>query len=81
LRHYFSFEKLLPHRAAEQVGTPGPQAGTGRAAVADWWLAGTRGVEDETVAAAAPANTTDSAKMRIASFMIGNLFLNLDGME
>jgi hypothetical protein len=42
--------------------------------VADWWLG--RAVEavlDVVAAAVAPATTTDRAKMRIASFIIGNL--------
>jgi hypothetical protein len=39
-------------------------------AVADWWLVKTLVVED--VAAAAPATTTNKAKMRIASFIVGN---------
>ena len=41
-------------------------------AVADWWLGMACVVEDETVAAAAPVKTTDRAKIRMASFMIGN---------
>jgi hypothetical protein len=41
--------------------------------VADWWL-GTAGADlDVVAAAAAPATTTDRAKMRIASFIVGNL--------
>jgi hypothetical protein len=54
------------------VGTWGPQPGVGRLAAVDWWLGSTRVLLEETVAAAAPANTTDMAKMRMASFMIGN---------
>lgn len=43
-------------------------------AVADWWL-GTAGVVlGVTAAAAAPTTTRDSAKMRTASFIVGNLF-------
>jgi hypothetical protein len=42
-------------------------------AVADWWLGMALVVGDETEAAAAPATTTDRAKMRIASFIVGNL--------
>jgi len=41
--------------------------------VADWWLAKTLELEDERVAAAAPAKTTERAKIRMASFMIGYL--------
>lgn len=61
-------------------GTPGPHVGVGNAEVADWWLARTLGALEERAAAAAPANTTDRAKMRMASFMIGNLFwIGLEG--
>jgi hypothetical protein len=56
-----------------QVGIAGSQTGTGILSVADWWLATGRAVEDETEAAAAPANTIDKAMMRIASFIVGNL--------
>jgi hypothetical protein len=53
---------------------PGPHPGTGNSEVTDWWLAITWVVEDEeTEAAATPANTTNSAKIRIASFIFGNL--------
>ena len=44
--------------------------GIGRADVADWWLGRACVVEDEMEAAAAPATTTESAKIRTASFMI-----------
>jgi hypothetical protein len=47
--------------------------GTGSLPLAPWWLAICGVVEDERLAAQAPAMTTDRAKMRIASFMIGNL--------
>jgi len=50
---------------------PGPQRGTGRAAVADWWLATTCLGVDETEAAAAAATTTESRRARIASFIVG----------
>jgi hypothetical protein len=50
----------------------GPHPGTGRLAVADRWLATGRVVEVETEAAATPAKTTDKAKMRTASFIVGN---------
>lgn len=57
----------------------GPQPGTGRVDVADWWLGSACVVEDENEAAAAPATTTDSAKMRMASFISSNLFwLSID---
>ena len=53
---------------------PGPQPGTGSSEVADWWLAIKWVVEEEeTEAAATPAKTIESAKMRIASFIFGNL--------
>jgi len=44
----------------------------GRADGADWWLGRERALLEEMEAAAAPAKTTDMAKMRMASFMIGN---------
>ena len=56
----------------------GPHPGTGMLAEADWWLAMTFEVEDDRPAAAAPAKTTDSAKIRIASFIIGNPLRSLD---
>jgi hypothetical protein len=47
--------------------------GPGILSVADWWL-GKAGATLEVVeAAATPATTTDRAKMRIASFIFGNL--------
>jgi len=47
-------------------------------AVADWWLR-IAGADLEVVAAAAaPATTTERTKMRIASFMVCNPFLDLD---
>jgi len=55
------------------VGSPGAHHGIGLLAVADWWLGMALVVGDETEAAAAPATTTDRAKMRIASFIVGNL--------
>jgi hypothetical protein len=57
---------------AGHVGSPGAQSGIGILAVADWELGKAGLEEDETEAAAAPAKTTDNAKMRIASFIIGN---------
>ena len=57
-----------------QVGNPGAQRGTGLAAVADCWLGNRREDEWDTEAAATPTNTTESAKMRTASFIPGNLF-------
>jgi hypothetical protein len=50
----------------------------GLLAVADWWVAKVRVDELETEAAATPANTTERATMRMASFMIGNLFSYLN---
>jgi hypothetical protein len=47
--------------------------GTGSEPVADWWLAKTRELDDESEAAAAPAKTTDRAKIRMASFIVGYL--------
>ena len=52
----------------------GSQTGIGLLSVADWWLAMGRAVEEETDAAAAPANTIDKAMMRIVIFIVGNLF-------
>jgi hypothetical protein len=43
-------------------------------AVADWWLWRTRAVLDVVAAAATPTTTTERAKMRMASFMVGNLW-------
>jgi hypothetical protein len=45
----------------------------GKLAVADWWLGRAREEVEEREAAAAPARTMDRAKMRTASFMVGNL--------
>jgi hypothetical protein len=56
-----------------QVGSPGAHSGIGSVAVADWWLANGLDVEEETDAAATPAKTTDSAKIRMAILMVGNL--------
>jgi hypothetical protein len=41
-------------------------------AVADWWLGTAGAFLGVTAAAAAPATTTDRAKMRIACFIVGN---------
>jgi hypothetical protein len=41
--------------------------------VADWWLEMVRVVAGETEAAAAPTKTIVRAKMRRASFIVGNL--------
>jgi len=41
-------------------------------AVADWWLGTTGAVLGATAAAAAPATTTDRAKMRMTCFIVGN---------
>jgi hypothetical protein len=48
----------------------GPQPGPGKPAVADWWLGMATVLEVE--AAAAPATTTNRAKMRMVSFIVGN---------
>jgi hypothetical protein len=47
-------------------------------AVADWWLEIIFKVDDEKEAAAAPANTTDKARMRMASFIVSGPLQNLD---
>jgi hypothetical protein len=49
-------------------------AGIGIAALAAWWLASKRAWEGVIEAAAAPARTTENAKMRIAVFMISASF-------
>jgi hypothetical protein len=51
----------------------GPHVGIGKLAVADWWLWMGFAVLGVTAAAAAPATMMVRAKMRIASFIIGNL--------
>ena len=43
------------------------------AAVADWWLGMAGLLDGDTAAAAAPATTTDRAKMRTTSFIIDYL--------
>jgi hypothetical protein len=49
-----------------------PHPGPGIVAVADWWLGRTTvDVLDVVAAAATPATTTDRAKIRIASFIVG----------
>jgi hypothetical protein len=45
-------------------------------AVAAWWLGRNLLEEDETEAAATPTKTIERARMRMASFMAGNLFSN-----
>jgi len=52
----------------------GPHPAPGKLAVADWWLGKAGAVLGVTAAAAAPATTRDSAKIRIASFIVGNLW-------
>lgn len=55
-------------------GMPGPHPGTGSSEVTDWWLAITWvDDEEETEAAATPAKTIERTKMRMASFIFGNL--------
>jgi hypothetical protein len=49
-----------------------PHPGDGTLAVADWWLGTMGAVLGVTAAAAAPATTTDRAKMRITCFIVGN---------
>jgi hypothetical protein len=60
-----------------QPGIWGPQVGRGSVSVADWWLRKEwlEVEEEETEAAAAPAITRESAKMRTTSFMMSNLSL------
>ena len=58
-----------------QVGSPGAHNGIGSVAVADWWLVNGLAVEEETDAAATPAKAIESAKMRMASLMMSNLFV------
>jgi hypothetical protein len=60
-----------------QVGTPGPHAGIGNPAAAAWWLTTAREAEGEKEAAAAPAATSERAKIRTASFMISYPLQNL----
>jgi hypothetical protein len=64
-----------------QVGMPGPQVGIGMLSVADWWLRTTCIGEEEKEAAAAPAITTDRAKMRTTSFMMSNPFIGFERPE
>jgi hypothetical protein len=52
----------------------GPHAGVGMLAVADWWLVTGGAVLGVVAAAAAPATTMVRAKMRMASFIEGNLW-------
>jgi hypothetical protein len=62
----------------------GPQEGTGKLLGVGipppiaWWLGRRRAFGDETEAAAAPAKTTERTAMRIASFIVGNLFIELN---
>jgi hypothetical protein len=58
---------------ATHVGTPGPQAAIGKLALADWWLGTAEAVLGVVAAAATPATTANRAKMRMASFIVGNL--------
>jgi hypothetical protein len=67
---------LLGGLLGGQVGMPGPQPGIGKAEVADWWLARTCVEEECVAAAAAPAKTMERARTRIASFIIGNPFMD-----
>jgi hypothetical protein len=56
------------------LGPPGPHCGIGIVAVADWWLGRTGAFLDVVAAAATPPTTTERAKMRMASFIVGNLW-------
>lgn len=49
----------------------------GKAAVADWWLRNVVPDLGVTAAAAPPATTKITARMRTASFIIGNLFFRI----
>jgi hypothetical protein len=55
---------------------PGPHAGIGMLSVAAWWLRTAWVEEDDTEAAAAPATTTERAKMRTMVFMSGKPLIN-----
>jgi len=57
---------------AGHVGSPGTQPGIGMLAVADWCLRRAL-VLEEKEAAATPAKTTERAKIRMASFIVGKL--------
>ena len=63
---------MFPEPGGGQVGMFGPHPGTGKLAVADWWLATTCFVEGVTEAAATPTKTMASAKIRMVSFIVGN---------
>jgi hypothetical protein len=65
---FFYYWPLLPPEG--QPGMWGPHVGTGKVSVADWWFPIACVEEEEIEAAAAPAITTDNAKMRTASFMM-----------
>jgi len=62
----------------------GPQEGTGKLLGVEtppptaWCLGSVREWEDETVAAAAPAKNKVKARMRSASCIIGNPFVDLN---
>ena len=62
---------LLVGGVVGQPGIPGPHEGTGRPAVAAWWLRKAWLGDDVTDAAAAPATTTDRTRTRKASFIVG----------
>ena len=55
-------------------GTQGPQRGTGRLAVAEWWLEIECVVAEDSETAAAPVRTMQTANARTISFMEGGPF-------
>jgi hypothetical protein len=57
-----------------EQGANGPHAGIGKLALADWWPTKVFELDEDTDAAAKPATTTQTAKARMMSFMIGNPF-------
>jgi hypothetical protein len=65
---YFSF--LFAYRPIGHMRDP--HSGVGTLAVADWWFGTAGAFLGVTAAAAAPATTTDRAKMRITCFIVGN---------
>jgi hypothetical protein len=56
--------------AIQPPGIPGPQAGNGILAVADWWLGSAGAVLDVEAAATPPATTTARAKVRMTNFIL-----------
>jgi hypothetical protein len=74
LRFFYLF-RAGSEELTMQPGMPGPHVGIGKVAEGDWWLGRIGAFFGVTAAAATPATTTDKAKMRMASFITGNLFL------